>query len=320
MRPLPFDPMGRELSTRRLIAVLLALALFYALAPAGAGTSAAGTFEPPAGHPVPEKQRYLDRVFEQVKVKRDIVYGAAPGKSGETEELKLDLYLPKGDEIDRRPALIFAHGGGFAGGDKSEGPSPLLAERFARRGYVTASINYRLLAPEGGCTGSEGVTPECYNAAVEAVHDAQAAVRYLRANGNRWGIARQRIGIGGESAGAIIACGVAAYDEDTGSSGNPGYSSAVQGFMSLSGGLPGGVFVDERTAPGLLFASTGDPIVPYEWSVEMRDKMRSFDIPAKLVTFVSDVHVPFEEYRTMIEAKTKKRFYRYLDVKHAKGA
>ena len=52
----------------------------------------------------------------------------------------------------------------------------------------------------------------------------------------------------------------------------------------------------------------------------MRDKMRSFDIPAKLVTFQSDVHVPFEQYRSIIEAKTKKRFYRYLDVKHAKGA
>jgi len=69
--------------------------------------------------------------------------------------------------------------------------------------------------------------------------------------------------------------GVAVLSADPGESGNPGVSSAVQGFVSISGGLPGGIFVDENTAPGLLFASTDDPIVPYSWSVRRATRWRA---------------------------------------------
>ena len=96
-----------------------------------------------------------------------------------------------------------------------------------------------------------------------AGHDAQAAIRYLRANAKAYGVDKRRIAIGGASAGAIISCGVAALAAEPGTSGNPGPSSAVQGFVSISGGMPGGAFVDARTAPGILFASTRDPIAPY---------------------------------------------------------
>lgn len=257
--------------------------------------------------------RYKDELFK-VKVKRDITYGLAPADEyGERQELKLDLYRPKQDSARKRPAVIWVHGGGFANGDKATGPSPELARKFASMGYVSASINYRLLA-RNGCSGADGVTAECFNAAIEAVHDAQASVRYLRSNGKRLRIDRKRIGIGGESAGGITASGVAVLSADPGESGNPGVSSAVQGFVSLSGGLPGGVFVDENTAPGLLFASTEDPVVPYSWSVETRDKMQSFGIASKLTTFQSAIHVPFEEFRTKIEKQSTRLLFRYLDL------
>lgn len=196
------------------------------------------------------------------------------------------------------------HGGGFGYGDKSEGTSPTLAEEFAQKGYVTASINYRLLAP-GGCTGAN-ITAECYNAAIEGTHDAQAAVRFLRAKAKKYGIDKKRIGIGGESAGAIISSGVGVLSADPGNSGNPGPSSAVQAFVSISGGLPGGLFVDANTAPGILFASTQDPVVPYSWSPETVDKMKSFGVPAKLTTFESNVHVPFEEFGSKIRKQSTK--------------
>jgi predicted esterase len=261
--------------------------------------------------------RYKDEIFKKVKTKTDIVYGNAAGSNGEPQDLKLDLFEPKGDEINKRPAVIWVHGGGFGFGDKADGPSPILAKEFARRGYVTASINYRLLAP-GGCTGAN-ITPECYSAAIEGTHDAQAAVRFLRANAKQYGVDKKRIGIGGESAGAIISCGVGVLSADPGSSGNPGPSSAVQGFVSISGGLPDGVFVDASTAPGILFASTQDPIVPYSWSPETVDKMVSFGVPAKLTTFESTVHVPFDEFRSTIEKQTTKFLYKQLDAAGAKG-
>jgi acetyl esterase/lipase len=261
--------------------------------------------------------RYKDEIFK-VSTKRDLTYGSgAIGDAGERQDLKLDLFRPKRDEVKKRPVTIWVHGGGFGFGDKADGPSPILAKKFARMGYVTASINYRLLAP-GGCTGAN-VTPQCYSAAIEGGHDAQAAVRYLRAKAKKYGIDKKRIAIGGESAGAIISAGVAALSADPGSSGNPGYSSTVQAFVSISGGLPGALFVDANTAPGILYASTQDPVVPYAWSSETYDKLLSLGIPAKLTTFESNVHVPFEQYRSTIEKQSTNFLYREFDLARAQG-
>jgi para-nitrobenzyl esterase len=267
-------------------------------------------------------KRYRDDVFKKVSVTRDITYGQAPasGPYGEAEELKLDLYQPKKDTLTKgRPVMILAHGGGFTGGDKSEGPSPTLAKEFARKGYVTASINYRLNGPTTGCTGANGVTPECYAAAIDAVHDGQAAVRWFRVNSKDLAIDKKRIAIGGESAGAILASGVGVLEDDPGSSGNAGPSSAVQSVVSISGGLPGGLFVDSKSAPMILFASTGDPVVPYSWSVETRDALTQYGVPSKLTTFDSNVHVPFAEFGDVIEKQSTKFVYKQMDLKNARS-
>jgi predicted peptidase len=267
-------------------------------------------------------KRYRDDVFKKVSVTRDIQYGQAPPDAyGETEALKLDLFQPKKDTLTKgRPVIIFAHGGGFTGGDKSSGPSATLAKEYARKGFVTASINYRLNGPSTGCTGANGVTPECYAAAIDAVHDGQAAVRWFRVNSKDFGIDKKRIAIGGESAGAILSCGVGVLEDDPGSSGNAGPPSNVQAVVSISGGLPGGLFVDANSAPEILFASTQDPVVPYQWSVDTLDKLTEFGVPGKLTTFESNVHVPFDQYGDVIRKQTAKFVYKQLDLKNAKGA
>lgn len=267
-------------------------------------------------------KRYRDDVFKKVSVTRDITYGQAPADQyGEAEQLKLDLFQPKKDTLTKgRPVMILVHGGGFTGGDKASGPSPVLAKEYAKKGYVTASINYRLNGPPSGCTGANGVTPECYAAAIDAVHDAQAAVRWFRVNSRDLAIDKKRIAIGGESAGAITACGVGVLEDDPGSSGNAGPSSAVQAVMSISGGLPGGLFVDAKSAPQILFASTGDPVVPYSWSVETRDKLTEFGVASKLTTFQSGVHVPFNEFGDTIRKQTTKFVYKQMKLKKAKGS
>jgi len=262
------------------------------------------------------EKRYRDKIFK-VTVKRGIVYGSGViGTYGEREDLALDLYKPKRDKVKRRPVAVWVHGGGFAFGDKGSGPSAQLARRFARMGYVTVSINYRLLV-EGGCSGATGIAIECYRAAIEGTHDAQAAVRWLRANAKRLRVDPKRIGIGGESAGAIISAGVGVLSAQPGESGNPGFPSDVGASVSISGGLPGGLFVDDETAPGIMFASTGDPIVPYVWSVETFDAMTALGIPAKLTTFESNVHVPWEQYRALITKQARNFLYRQLDLADA---
>lgn len=70
-----------------------------------------------------------------LKAEFDLVYGKTPG-----QELKLDIYRPKGDAV--RPACVLVHGGGWTGGDKERFRA--LGFALAEKGYVVANVEYRL--------------------------------------------------------------------------------------------------------------------------------------------------------------------------------
>jgi len=169
---------------------------------------------PPGDSPL----RYRDQVFSNVSITSDLKYGQAPDANNNPVDLKLDLYQPTGDTQTLRPALVWVHGGSFSGGDKTNFVPVDVANTFSKMGYVVVSINYRLLG--SGCVANPS---NCTVAALEAQHDAQAAVRWLRSNAATYKIDPSRIGIGGESAGAITATLVGLHSEDPGTSGNPGF-------------------------------------------------------------------------------------------------
>jgi dipeptidyl aminopeptidase/acylaminoacyl peptidase len=226
--------------------------------------------------------RYRDQVFSNVSVAHDLTYGQAPDAEGDPVDLELDLYQPTGDTVTRRPALIWVHGGGFTAGDKSSAAGR--AEFFARLGYVTAAINYRLLSPVG-CGGNPDPTPTCEAAALGAQHDAQAAVRWLRANAATYRIDTDRIAMGGGSAGAVTSLLVDWRSEDPGDSGNPGYSSAIRAAVSVSGGAPTNEFIDSGDPPAIFFHGTEDRTVFYEWAVQNAAAMYSAGIFTVLEPF-----------------------------------
>ena len=59
----------------------------------------------------------------------------------------LDAYLPPdSDERDKRPVVVFMHGGGFRSGDKQDVNVVKYATELTMRGYAVVSINYRLTA------------------------------------------------------------------------------------------------------------------------------------------------------------------------------
>ena len=283
---------------RRSIAVAVAVVAFAVL-------SGCTIPRPPGDAPL----RYRDQVFNGVAVTRDIQYGSAPDIAGTPVALKLDLFQPSGDAQTKRPAVVWVHGGGFSGGDKASGPVVDLANTFAKLGYVTVSINYRLLRPEA---------PQS-TAAIAAKRDAQAAVRWLRANAARYRIDADRIGIGGASAGAGTANLVGVFSEDTGDSGNPGYSSKVGGFVTISGALPGGLLASAGDAPGLLFHGTADPTAPYQSSVDTAVALLRVGVPAFLQLLEGAGHVPYAQYRDQIVTQSDYFFYTFLDLAHAQG-
>lgn len=102
-------------------------------------------------------------------------------------DLKLDLYLP--DHTGPLAVVIYLHGGGWARGDKADDTDTRI-KPIAEYGIAVASVNYRL-APDTVYPGQ--------------VHDVKAAVRWLRAHGNQYGIDTDRIGLWGASAGAMLA-------------------------------------------------------------------------------------------------------------------
>ena len=210
------------------------------------------------------------------------------------------------------------HGGGFCCGDKGSGPSPDLANKFAKLGYVTASINYRLSAPNG-CNGN-GFGGECAAAVFDAQHDAQAAVRWFRANAGTYGIDPDRIAIGGESAGGITATLVGLRSNDAGGSGNPGFSQRVQAFASISGGIIGGFFVDAPDTPaGIFFHGTADGTVPYSWSADTVKAMRDIGKYPFLERYDGAGHVPYAQFGAQMFEHTSYYFYWALDLAHADG-
>ena len=103
-------------------------------------------------------------------------------------DLQLDLYAPATTMDELRPGIVLVHGGDWVDGQR-EYLVPL-AINLALRGYVVATIDYRLASQAP------------YPAAVE---DAQAAVRWMREHAKPYGIDSSHIAVGGAGAGGLVA-------------------------------------------------------------------------------------------------------------------
>jgi len=211
-----------------------------------------------------EGQRYKDEVFDSVTVTPDIPFGQAIDEYGQPETLKMDLYEPEGDTEPVRPAFIWVHGGGFYKGDKAEPNAVEIATRFAKRGYVTASINYRLREGEYFEPGD----PELPQVIQDAQHDAQAAVRWLRANAATYRVDPDHIAIGGTSAGAITALFVNYNASDPGESGNPGYPSDTSAVIDVSGAVDTSL-METGEPPAMVVHGVLDTRVPYSLALNI---------------------------------------------------
>lgn len=240
--------------------------------------------------------RYRDDVFTGVTVTNDQIYGQAVSQTGATTNLRYDLYEPAGDAAPLRPLVIWVHGGSFSGGNENSPELVDQANHFARKGYVNASISYRLSAT--GCTRIDAV---CVESIIDAAEDAQAAVRYFRANAATFRIDPDRIAIAGTSAGAITAMNLAFGADLAETSGTPGVSSEVAGAISLSGNrVLLGSCEPGAAAPVLLFNGTNDPLTPYAWAEDTIACAEAADAWSALITWEGQGHVPYVQNRDQI--------------------
>ena len=248
--------------------------------------------------------RYRDEIFSNVTVTSDIVYGQAYNVSyNRNETLKLDLYQPQGDNEAKRPAILWVHAGGLKKGSKTGDEVVELSTRFAKRGYVTASNNYRLhTAPESNQQ----------EALLQAYEDAKAAIRWLRANAAAYRIDTDRISIGGMSSGGGVSL-AAAYEENEGSSGNPGYSSEVSACMEGSASLDDDTDMEIGEAPFCIIHGTVDDKVPYSEALELEARAIEVGVPYELNAVQGAGHgLWLDGYKELIVQKWSDFNYKYV--------
>ena len=264
--------------------------------------------------------RYQEDIFPDwnvVTVEYSDVYDWSPSDSG----LDMDIYFPEADDFTNRPLIIFAHGGSFNAGNKDNPEVVALCQSFVKKGYVTASIQYRLTS-ELSLLDSNIMIQTVFN----AISDMKAAIRFFRQdvslNNNTYGIDSSQIFIGGYSAGAITAINLAFlnYQEEIpnylqsfvdaaggieGNSGNSGYSSNPKAVISLAGAIYLKSFLDNQDVPIVSAHAQDDTTVPYECdnalglnflpvlcgSSELHSTAESFEILNELHTFESGGHI-----------------------------
>ncbi|MCX6145580.1 MAG: T9SS type A sorting domain-containing protein [Ignavibacteriales bacterium] len=212
--------------------------------------------------------RYKDLVFPSVTVTSSIQFGSNLNVDGSNAPLLLDLYQPTNDTLKLRPLVICIHGGSLIAG--SRGDMGAFCTDFAKRGYVSATIEYRL-----GIESPKNVRT-IEEALLLGVQDTKAAVRFFRSKAAQYGIDTSQIYIEGSSAGSMVAVHYAYWDQNElptdinqakwgdieGTSGNPGFSSAIKGIINYCGAIMNPAWINADEVPVANFHGLLDTIVP----------------------------------------------------------
>jgi len=235
--------------------------------------------------------RFKDEIFE-VELLPDVKYAHVEGywdeypddsvnekelrkfvfSKHETKELdlKMNIYLPKGDTSEKRPLIVFAHGGAFYIGYKAVHAYKEWCRYFASLGYVCASIDYRL-------GFSVLTTRNVEKCEYRAMQDGHAAIRFLVANSDDYGIDTTKIFAAGTSAGSMIML-AAAYMKnedrlkntyrggdcgDLETSGND-YDNTfkIKGLANMWGAVYSLSILENENIPIISFHGDADKLVP----------------------------------------------------------
>ncbi|MHC4610122.1 MAG: alpha/beta fold hydrolase [Planctomycetota bacterium] len=254
----------------------------------------------PAALAAPPSSPARHRPPPNVRHETNIVYRVV----GDTQ-LELDLAMPK-DAVEPLPAIVCFHGGLWRRGSRTM--CTQMTFFLAQEGYVAVTVTYRL-APEHRFPAQ--------------IQDVKCAVRWLRANADRYHIDPQRIGAFGLSAGGHLALLLATTDEKAGlepDCGDGAVSTRVQAAVSYSGptdlaadywqrlatdllGAPYAdkpglyskaspiTYADASDPPVLIFHGTADLLVPLDQSQRFTDKLRDAGVSAALRVLEGAGHV-----------------------------
>lgn len=265
--------------------------------------------------------RYAADTFTAYTTTTGVVYGSNIKSTGGAQSLTMDIYQPAGDVETARPLIIMAHGGSFQTGTSADADVKTICQRFAKKGYVCASINYRL-----GFYPLDSVN--AIKAVLRAVQDMKASVRFFykdRATTNTYKIDTTNIFVGGSSAGAITALHMAYLDKSCeinyyitptvlstlggidGYSGNQCYSQKIKGVINLCGALGRYGWLEAGDVPFVSMHGTADatvkynrgmvnpgvPLIVLDGSRMLKEQANALGITNPCYTWYGQDHVPY---------------------------
>lgn len=300
---------------RRLVACLVAICVVLSLNIAR-GADDTSKPPPPNSNPsstsnrTPARQPQRPAAPANPNQLKDLEYAKVGEKS-----LTLDLFRPTRKPAGKLPVVVYVHGGAWWAGTKAENPALFLLGD----GYAVVSINYRLS------------TEASYPA---QLHDCKGAIRWLRANAEKYDLDPDRIGVWGASAGGHLVALLGTTGDnkklegDVG--GNKEQSSAVQCVVDFFGPsdlttrimpkdatkvspvfmLMGGYTAQEKpdlylsASPALLVAKHNppflivhgdqDPVVPVTQSKFLHEALTKVGVDSELVVLKGAQHASGE--------------------------
>lgn len=248
-------------------------------------------------------QRYLTFVYPQVDSIIGGVYGTANNYLSVNQNLLFDFYSPYLDTAQKRPLIIYIHGGGFATGTRSYPSVKLLCRKMAMKGYAVANIDYRLDPSFNLYSSSTN-----RRAMTDAMHDAKQAIRYFKANATFYKLDTNRIFIGGESAGAITSMMASFVDKQSemtiypmsnpnnpiGSTSNSTYGNSVKATMCLCGMILDTAAIETNVDPPILWThGSADTYIPISLSFNVVLRAAHIGLPIQTKLYQGGTHCPW---------------------------
>lgn len=233
-------------------------------------------------------------------------------KKVDGRDLKLWIVKPADSKAgDRRPAVVFFHGGGWVGGPVSQFNDQ--SQYLATRGMVCVQVDYRLLKMKG----TEPPTICC--------QDAKSAMRWVRSHAKELGIDPNRIASGGGSAGGHLAAFVGMVegtDDPADDKTVSAKSNAMLLFNAVFDNGPGGwgaVRVGDRykefsplhnirsdAPPAIVFLGKKDKLIPVKTVTDFKTAMQKAGSRCETFIYEGQPHGFFNgepwKTKTLIEA------------------
>ncbi len=184
---------------------------------------------------------YLESAFSNIKITRDIAYKYTANKTMDPEvtnpvTLRLNTYEPTQNTNTDKPLVIFVYGGGMCVGDRLQQEQSAIA--FARYGFVTATIDYRMrydLCGISDGTVDEEDIPAYYAQFISSIQDVAQdildAKSYLVNRSSQYGLNSSKVGIVGWSVGGTTSEAILLNTFDN-------QRAGIAGIVTMSGFFP----------------------------------------------------------------------------------